>query len=51
VAERHLRDEHRARADKKSVIVGREVDGGVVKLKLTLPAVISVDLRIVAPKS
>lgn len=38
-------------ADKKSVVVGREVDGGVVKLKLTLPAVISVDLRVVAPKS
>lgn len=38
-------------ADKKSVVVGREVDGGVVKLKLTLPAVITVDLRIVAPKS
>lgn len=37
--------------DKKSVIVGREVDGGVVKLKLTLPAVITVDLRIVSPKS
>lgn len=38
-------------ADKKSIVVGREVDGGVVKLKLTLPAVISVDLRVVAPKS
>jgi electron transfer flavoprotein beta subunit len=38
-------------ADKKTVIVGREVDGGVIKLKLTLPAVITVDLRIVAPKS
>jgi electron transfer flavoprotein beta subunit len=38
-------------ADKKTVTVGREVDGGVVKLKLTLPAVISVDLRVVAPKS
>ncbi len=38
-------------ADKKTAIVGREVDGGVVKLKLTLPAVITVDLRIVSPKS
>ena len=38
-------------ADKKTVTVGREVDGGVVTLKLTLPAVISVDLRVVAPKS
>lgn len=37
--------------DKKSVIVGREVDGGVVKLKLQLPAVITVDLRIVSPKA
>jgi electron transfer flavoprotein beta subunit len=37
--------------DKKSVIVGREVDGGVVKLKLSLPAVVTVDTRIVAPKS
>jgi electron transfer flavoprotein beta subunit len=38
-------------ADKKTVTVGREVDGGVVKLKLTLPAVITVDLRIVGPKA
>ena len=38
-------------ADKKTITVGREVDGGVVKLKLTAPAVITVDLRIVAPKS
>jgi electron transfer flavoprotein beta subunit len=37
--------------DKKSVIVGREVDGGVIKLELTLPAVITVDLRIVSPKA
>lgn len=37
--------------DRKSVVVGREVDGGVVKLRLTLPAVITVDLRIVAPKA
>jgi electron transfer flavoprotein beta subunit len=34
-------------ADKKTVTVGREVDGGVITLRLTLPAVISVDLRIV----
>ncbi len=38
-------------ADKKTVTVGREVDGGVVKLTLTLPAVISVDLRIVGAKA
>jgi len=37
--------------DKKSVVVGREVDGGVVKLRLQLPAVITVDLRIVSPKA
>lgn len=35
----------------KAMIVGREVDGGTIKLKVTLPAVISVDLRIVAPTS
>jgi electron transfer flavoprotein beta subunit len=38
-------------ADRKTVTVGREVDGGVVTLRLTLPAVISVDLRIVGAKS
>jgi len=35
----------------KALIVGREVDGGTIKLKVTLPAVVTVDLRIVAPKS
>jgi electron transfer flavoprotein beta subunit len=34
----------------KTALVLREVDGGVSKLKLTFPAVISVDLRIVAPE-
>jgi electron transfer flavoprotein beta subunit len=34
-----------------SLLVGREVDSGVLTLKLTLPAVITVDLRIVAGKS
>ncbi len=34
-----------------ALVVGREVDGGTIKLKVTLPAVVSVDLRIVAPKS
>ncbi len=38
-------------ADKKSIVVGREVDAGVLRLKLTLPAIVSVDLRIVAPKA
>ncbi len=35
----------------KALVVGREVDGGTIKLKVTLPAVVTVDLRIVAPKS
>ena len=35
----------------KALVVGREVDGGTLNLRVTLPAVISVDLRIVAPKS
>ena len=38
-------------ADKKSLTVGREVDGGVIKLKLTLPAVIAVADRIVGGKA
>jgi electron transfer flavoprotein beta subunit len=36
--------------DDKSLLVVREVDGGTISLRLTLPAVITVDLRIVAPK-
>lgn len=35
----------------KALLVGREVDGGTLNLKVTLPAVVSVDLRIVAPHS
>lgn len=38
-------------ADKKTLTVGREVDGGVLTLELTLPAVVTVDLRIVTPTS
>jgi len=38
-------------ADKKSLVVTREVDGGVAKLRMTLPAVISVADRIVASKA
>jgi electron transfer flavoprotein beta subunit len=34
-----------------TLLVGREVDGGVIKLRLTLPCVITVDLRVVAPTS
>ncbi len=37
--------------DKGSLTVGREVDAGVEYKKVPLPAVASVDLRIVAPKS
>ena len=35
----------------KALLVGREVDGGTLNLKVTLPAIVSVDLRIVAPGS
>jgi len=34
-----------------AVLVGREVDGGVLTLRLKLPALITVDLRIVSPTS
>lgn len=37
--------------DGKALKVGREVDTGVLTLKVTLPAVVTVDLRIVAPGS
>jgi len=33
------------------VLVGREVDGGVLSLRLKLPALVTVDLRVVAPAS
>jgi electron transfer flavoprotein beta subunit len=35
----------------KAAVVGREVDGGVEYKKVSLPAIITVDLRIVGPKS
>jgi electron transfer flavoprotein beta subunit len=35
----------------KALVVGREVDGGTMNLRVTLPAVVTVDLRIVAGKS
>jgi electron transfer flavoprotein beta subunit len=38
-------------ADKKSLLVGREVDGGVEYKRVPVPAVVTVDLRIVGPKS
>jgi electron transfer flavoprotein beta subunit len=38
-------------ADKKALTVGREVDGGVEYKKVPVPSVITVDLRIVGPKS
>ena len=34
----------------KALVVGREVDGGTINLKVTLPAVVTVDLRIVNAK-
>ncbi len=34
-----------------TILVGREVDGGVLNLRLTPPCVITVDLRITAPTS
>jgi electron transfer flavoprotein beta subunit len=34
-----------------ALLVGREVDGGTANLRVTLPAVVSVDLRIVQAKS
>jgi electron transfer flavoprotein beta subunit len=37
--------------DDTSLLVVREVDGGTITLRVTLPAVVTVDLRIVAPKS
>ena len=33
------------------VLVGREVDGGVLTLRVKFPALVTVDLRVVAPKS
>jgi electron transfer flavoprotein beta subunit len=38
-------------ADKKSLIVGREIDGGMELKQVPLPAVVTVDLRIVLPKA
>ncbi len=34
-----------------TLLVGREVDGGLAKLRVRLPAVVTVDLRVVAPTS
>src|SRR6185312_17030705 len=34
-----------------ALLVGREVDGGVASVRVKLPAVVTVDLRIVAPTS
>ncbi len=34
-----------------TLLVGREVDGGVLSLRLTPPCLITVDLRVVAPRS
>jgi electron transfer flavoprotein beta subunit len=37
--------------DKKSMTVGREVDAGVEYKKVALPAIVTVDLRIVSPRA
>jgi electron transfer flavoprotein beta subunit len=37
--------------DDKSLVVHREIDGGSMVVRVTLPAVVTVDLRIVAPNS
>ncbi|HEX5099935.1 MAG TPA: electron transfer flavoprotein subunit beta/FixA family protein, partial [Polyangiaceae bacterium] len=39
------------REEQGALLVGREVDGGVLTLRVKLPAVVTVDLRIVSPKS
>lgn len=39
------------REEPGGVLVGREVDGGVLSLRLRFPALVTVDLRIVAPAS
>jgi electron transfer flavoprotein beta subunit len=39
------------REESGALLVGREVDGGVITLRVKLPAVVTVDLRIVAPTS
>jgi len=39
------------REEAGALLVGREVDGGVLTLRIGLPAVVTVDLRIVAPTS
>lgn len=38
-------------ADKTSLTVGREVDGGVEYKKITLPGLVTVDLRVIQPKA
>jgi len=39
------------REEAGALLVGREVDGGVLTLRVKLPAVVTVDLRIVSPTS
>jgi len=39
------------REEAGGLLVGREVDGGVITLRVKFPAVVTVDLRIVAPTS
>jgi electron transfer flavoprotein beta subunit len=35
----------------KALVIGREIDGGTLNIRVTLPAIVTVDLRIVAPTS
>ncbi len=39
------------REESAGLLVGREVDGGVLEIRVSFPAVVTVDLRIVAPRS
>jgi electron transfer flavoprotein beta subunit len=39
------------REEAGALLVGREIDGGVSTLRVKLPAIVTVDLRIVAPTS
>lgn len=39
------------REEAGALLVGREVDGGVATLRVKLPALVTVDLRVVAPRS
>ena len=50
-AGRRRRSPRRSSSRTKSLLVGREVDGGVEYKRVPVPAVVTVDLRIVGPKA